>query len=132
MRVSGKLLIDCVIGLGKRDTGDLGPPSPADGRGDLGGTPAPGDTAPLLLSPLPAPGLGAAAPCCSWEAVLTVLEGLSFFVTAGEFGPPSGAGVCLGQLGGVGQAGLDPERLYLVGVWVARMERPCILPWLLR
>lgn len=131
MRVSGKLLIDCVIGLGKRDTGDLGPPSPADGRGDFGGRPAPGDAtpapAPLLLSPLPAPGLGAAAPCCSWEAVLTVLRGFSSFVGGrlGLFGTGEGwtaQGVLLG-------AESNAKRLELV---VKRTERTCTLAWLLR
>lgn len=74
--MSGRVLIDWAMGLGKRDTGDVGPPSPADGSGDFGASPAAGDVA-LLLSPLPALGAGAAAPCSSWEAVLTVFAGLS-------------------------------------------------------
>lgn len=66
--------MDCMAGdLGNRaKAGDVAveaPPRPADGRGDLGGSPAAG----LLSAPAPAPAPGASSPL---EAVLTVLRGL--------------------------------------------------------
>lgn len=70
--MSGKLDMDCMMGLGNLDeAGDvaaLPPPRPAEGSGDFGGNPA---AAALLVSSAPA---AAGAPLCSpLEAVLTVL-----------------------------------------------------------
>lgn len=77
--MSGKLDMDCMMGLGNLDeAGDvavLPPPRPAEGSGDFGGSPA--AAAALLASPAPA---AAGAPLRSpLEAVLTVL----WWVTGG-------------------------------------------------
>lgn len=61
--MSGRLDMDCMTGLGKREVGDVGEPRPAEGRGDLGGRPAAAPSARGASDPL--------------EAVLAVLRGLT-------------------------------------------------------
>lgn len=60
--MSGRLDMDCITGLGKREEGDVGEPRPAEGSGDLGGRQAAAPSA-----------RGASAPL---EAVLAVLRDL--------------------------------------------------------